>query len=64
MLILSGAWRHEILSSPDLQDTQNLSVSGFVEVHAGYRIRRVLQEPAATKLGKEESCNVDLEVMP
>jgi len=47
VLILCGTWRHEILSPPDLQDTQNLSVSGFVEVHAGYRIRRILQEPAA-----------------
>jgi hypothetical protein len=47
VLILCGTWRHEILSPPDLQDTQTLMVSGFVEVHAGYRIRRILQEPAA-----------------
>jgi hypothetical protein len=47
VLILCGTWRHEILSPTDLQDTQNLSVSGFVEVHAGYRIRRILQETAA-----------------
>jgi len=46
VLILCGTWRDEILSTPDLQETQNLSVSGFVEVHAGYRIRRILQEPA------------------
>jgi len=47
VLILCGTWRHEILSPPDLQDTQTLSVTGFVEVHAGYRIRRILQEPVA-----------------
>ena len=46
VLILCGTWRHEILSPPDLQEIQNLSVSGFVEVHAGYRIRKILQEPA------------------
>jgi hypothetical protein len=47
VLILCGAPRHEILSSPDLQETQTLMVSGFVEVHAGYRIRRIFQEAAA-----------------
>jgi hypothetical protein len=47
VLILCGTSRHEILSPPDLQETQTLSVSGFVEVHAGYRIRRIFQETAA-----------------
>jgi len=47
VLILCGTWRHQILSPPDLQEMENLSVSGFVEVHAGYRIRKILQEPAA-----------------
>lgn len=45
VLILGSTWRHEILSPPDLQETQNLQVSGFVEVHAGYRLRRILHEP-------------------
>jgi len=47
VLILGSTARHEILNPPDLQDTQTLSASGFVEVHAGYRIRRVFQETAA-----------------
>ena len=47
VLILCGTWRHQILSPQDLQDTQTISVTGFVELHAGYRIRRILQEPAA-----------------
>jgi hypothetical protein len=47
VLILCGTARHEILSPPDLQDTQTLSASGFVEVHTGYRIRRIFQETAA-----------------
>lgn len=47
VLSLCGTWRHEILSPLDLQDTQTLMVSGFVEVHAGYRIRRIFQETAA-----------------
>jgi len=47
VLVLCGTWRQEILSPPDLQETQTLSVSSFVELHAGYRIRRIFQEPAA-----------------
>jgi hypothetical protein len=45
VLILCGTWRHGILSPSDLQETQTLSVSSFVAVHAGFRIRRILQEP-------------------
>jgi hypothetical protein len=47
VLSLCGTSRHAILSAPDLQETQTLMVSGFVEVHAGYRIRRFFQETAA-----------------
>jgi hypothetical protein len=47
VLILCGAFRHQILNPSDLQETQSLSTSGFVEVHAGYRIRRVFQETAS-----------------
>jgi hypothetical protein len=47
ILVLCGTWRQEILSPPDLQETQTLSVTSFVELHAGYRIRRIFQEPAA-----------------
>jgi hypothetical protein len=47
ILVLCGTWRQQILSPPDLQETQTLSVSSFVELHAGYRIRRIFQEPAA-----------------
>lgn len=46
VLSLCGTCRHEILSPLDLQDTQTLMVSGFVELHAGYRIRRFFQETA------------------
>ena len=46
ILVLCGTWRQQILSPPDLQETQTLSVSSFVELHAGHRIRRIFQEPA------------------
>ena len=46
VLSLCGTCRHQILSPPDLIETQTLMVSGFVEVHAGYRIRRFFQETA------------------
>ncbi len=47
ILVLCGTWRQQILSPSDLQQTQTLSVSSFVEQHAGYRIQRIFQEPAA-----------------
>ena len=47
VLILGGTWRQEILRPPDLQEMQTLQVSGFVEVHAGYRIQRIFEETAA-----------------
>jgi DNA-binding CsgD family transcriptional regulator len=47
VLVLCGTWRQQILSAPDLQETQTLSVSSFVELHAGYRIQRIFHEPAA-----------------
>jgi hypothetical protein len=47
IVVLCGTWRQGILSPSDLQETQTLSVSSFVEQHAGYRIRRIFQEPAA-----------------
>ena len=46
VLILGSTFRAEIFSQRDLQDAQTLSASGFVEVHAGYRIRRIFQETA------------------
>ena len=47
VLILCVTSRHEILTPPDLKETQTLSASGFVQAHAGYRVRRVFQEAAA-----------------
>jgi hypothetical protein len=46
ILVLCGTWRLGILSPEDQQETQTLSVSSFVEQHAGYRIRRIFQETA------------------
>ena len=46
VLILGTTCRHEILSPPDLQETQTLQAASFVEVHAGYRIRRIFHETA------------------
>jgi len=47
VLSLCGTSRHQILSPPDLKETQTLMAAGFVELHAGYRIRRFFQETAA-----------------
>ena len=46
VLILGTTCRHEMLSPPDLQETQTLQAANFVEVHAGYRIRRIFHETA------------------
>ena len=46
VLSLCGTSREEILSTSELQETQTRMVSGFVELHAGYRIGSFFQETA------------------
>jgi hypothetical protein len=45
-VILYGSWREEILSASESVKVQMLLPSCYTELHAGYRIRRILWETA------------------
>lgn len=44
IVVLCGAWRDQILNPAERQDAQTLLAASFAELHAGYRIRRILHE--------------------
>ncbi len=46
VMILCGVWRDEIFNPAQRHEAQTLLASSFSEWHAGYRIRRILQETA------------------
>jgi hypothetical protein len=46
VFVLVGTWRDEILSQEERQEARMNLAFGFVEKHAGYRIRRVFTEVA------------------
>lgn len=46
IVVLSGVWRDDILTPAERQEVKTLLASSFTEVHAGYRIRRILCETA------------------
>lgn len=52
VVVLCGAWRDEILNPAERQDVQALLALSFTERHAGYRIRRIINE-SADELARE-----------
>jgi hypothetical protein len=50
--ILCGVWREEILSPAERQEVKILLATSFTELHAGYRLRRILCE-TVDELGTE-----------
>ena len=46
IMVLFGTWQNKILSQQESQDARTHLASGFVQKHAGYRIRRVFSEAA------------------
>jgi len=47
LLVLAGTWRDAILSEQENQEARTHLAYGFVQKHAGYRIRRIFSEVAA-----------------
>jgi hypothetical protein len=46
IVILCGSWREEILNTAESAEVQTLLPSSYTELHAGFRIRRILWETA------------------
>lgn len=44
VLVMGGVWRDAILSAEERGEVQTFLASSFTEVHAGYRIRRIIHE--------------------
>lgn len=45
-LILIGSWRDQIFDASEREELQAVTIASFVETHAGYRFRRIIQESA------------------
>ncbi len=46
IVILCGSWREEVLTPAESAEVQTLLPTSYTELHAGYRIRRILWETA------------------
>ena len=46
IVILCGTWREEVLSPAESAEIQTLLPASYTELHAGYRIRRIVWETA------------------
>jgi hypothetical protein len=44
VVVVYNAWRDEILSAEQKQDVETLFPSSFMEVPAGFRVRRIIAE--------------------
>jgi hypothetical protein len=49
IVVLYGSWREEVLSPDENAEVRTLLPSSFTELHAGYRIRRIVWETACER---------------